>query len=117
MGVPYIYTALAFLFPGYRIRAVSGSPVRHRGADHRYSPNLNHSGGPLRSREFGGGRDPSRYRDSSPPYGRGRGGGRPFSRALDGPGFGPGPFRGEGMSRNNPNVQPREGDWYCPDPA
>ncbi|KAG6723633.1 hypothetical protein I3842_03G217800 [Carya illinoinensis] len=102
--------------PGYRIHAGSGSPVRHRAADHRYSPNFNHSGGLPRSREFGSGRDPSRYRDYSPPYGQGRGGGKPFGRAFDRPGFGPGPFRGEGMSRNNPNVRPREGDWICPDP-
>lgn len=84
--------------------------------DHRYSPDFNHSGGLPRSRDFGSGRDPGRYRDSSPPYGRGRGGGRPFSRAFDGPGLGPGPFRGEGMSRNNPNVRPRDGDWVCSDP-
>ncbi|XP_075641248.1 uncharacterized protein LOC142612952 [Castanea sativa] len=102
--------------PGYRIRAGSGSPVRHRDVDHRYSPDFNHSGGLPRSRDFGSGRDPGRYRDSSPPYGRGRGGGRPFSRAFDGPGLGPGPFRGEGMSRNNPNVRPRDGDWVCSDP-
>ncbi|KAG2713116.1 hypothetical protein I3760_04G159900 [Carya illinoinensis] len=102
--------------PGYTLRAGSGSPVRHRDAGHCYSPNFNHSGGLPRSREFGSGRDPGRYRDSSPPFGRGRGGGRPFGRAFDGPGLGPGAFRGEGMSRNNPNVRQREGDWICPDP-
>lgn len=73
-------------------------------------------GGPARSREVGGVRDAGRFRDSSPPFARGRAGGRPFGRGADGPDFGPGPFRSEGMSRNNPNVRPREGDWFCPDP-
>uniref|UniRef100_A0A5B6ZR13 Putative TATA-binding protein-associated factor 2N n=1 Tax=Davidia involucrata TaxID=16924 RepID=A0A5B6ZR13_DAVIN len=106
-----------FFFSGYRIRAGSGSPVRRRNADHRYSPDFDHSGGPPRSRGFGGGRDPGRYRAYSPPYGRGRAGGRFIGGGLDGPGFGPGPFRGEGIPRNNPNVHPREGDWICPDPS
>ncbi|XP_022732049.1 transcription initiation factor TFIID subunit 15-like [Durio zibethinus] len=104
--------------PGYRIRAGSSSPVRHRDVDHRYGSNFDRSGGPSRSRDFGNGRDPGRYRDSSPPYSRGPGGGRPHnSRGFDGTAYGPAPFRGEGMTRNNPNVHPREGDWICPDPS
>ncbi|KAK1582291.1 hypothetical protein Q3G72_013679 [Acer saccharum] len=103
--------------PGYRNRAGSASPARRRDADHRYGSDFDHSGGVARSREFGSGRDHGRYRDPSPPYGRGRGGGRPFGRGSDGPAFGPGPFRSEGMNRNNPNVRPREGDWFCPDPV
>ncbi|XP_028068711.1 LOW QUALITY PROTEIN: transcription initiation factor TFIID subunit 15b [Camellia sinensis] len=103
--------------PGYRIRAGSGSPVRRRNADHRYSPDFDHPGGHHRNRGYGSMRSPGRYRDYSPPYGRGRGGGGRFmNRGFDGPGFGPGAFRGEGMPRNNPNVRPREGDWICPDP-
>lgn len=102
-----------FVFPGYRIRAGSSSPVHRRDADHRFSSDYNHLS---RSRGYGGGRDPGRYRDPSPPYGRGRVGGRPIGRPFDGPGFVPGLVRGEGNSRNNPNVRPREGDWICPDP-
>ncbi|KAL6963371.1 hypothetical protein U1Q18_045829 [Sarracenia purpurea var. burkii] len=102
---------------GFRIRAGSGSPVRRRIADHRYSPEFDNPGVLPRFRGYAGGRSPGRYRDYSPPYGRGRGGGSRFmDRGFDGPGFGPGPFRGEGLPRNNPNVRPREGDWMCPDP-
>ncbi|KAJ7973839.1 TATA-binding protein-associated factor 2N [Quillaja saponaria] len=103
--------------PGYRIRADSGSPLHHRDANHRYSSNYNQSGSLSHSREYGNGRDTGRYRDYPPSYGRGRVGSRPTGRAFDGPDLGPGPFRGEGMSRNNPNVRPREGDWICPDPS
>lgn len=106
--------------PGYRTRAASGSPVRRRDVDRRYSPELDRMDGIPRHRGFGGARDnirsPPRYRDYSPPRSRGRGG-RSFGRGFDGPGYGPGPVRGEGMHRNNPNVRPREGDWYCPDPV
>ncbi|KAJ0030108.1 hypothetical protein Pint_13206 [Pistacia integerrima] len=101
----------------FRTRAGSVSPIRRRDADHRYGSNFDHSGGMPRSREFGSGKDHDRYRDPSPPYARGRGGGRPFGRGFDGPALGPGPLRGEGMNRNNPNVRPREGDWVCPDPS
>jgi len=108
------------LYPGYRTRAASGSPVRRRDVVRRYSPELDRLDGIPRHRGFGGARDnirsPPRYRDYSPPRSRGRGG-RPFGRGFDGPGYGPGPVRGEGMHRNNPNVRPREGDWYCPDPV
>lgn len=112
-----------FVFPGYRIRAGSSSPVHRsplhrspihrRDADHRFGSDYNHF---PRTRGYGGGRDPGRYRDPSPPYVRGRVGGRPVGRAFNGPGFRPGFARGDGHGRSNPNVRPREGDWLCPDP-
>nr|DAD35553.1 TPA_asm: hypothetical protein HUJ06_006193 [Nelumbo nucifera] len=102
---------------GYGMRAGSSSPMRYRKIEHHYYSDFDHSGGPQRGRGFRGGRGPGRFRDSSPPYGRGRGGGRSSGRGFDGPGYGLGPFRGEGMSRNNPNVSPREGDWICPEPS
>ena len=105
-------------FSGYRIRAGSGSPVRRRNADRRYSPDFDTLSGIPRGRGYGSGRSPGRYRHYSPPYGRGRGGGGRFmDRGFDGPGFGPGPFKGEGLPRNNANVRPREGDWICTDPS
>ncbi|KAF8034346.1 hypothetical protein BT93_C0598 [Corymbia citriodora subsp. variegata] len=96
---------------GFRIRAGSVSPAHHRNAERRYSPDLDR---PPRGREFVGRREPGRFRDSPPHYGRGRGG-RPYGRGFDGPGLGPRPFRGEVVARNNPNVRPRDGDWYCAD--
>ncbi|XP_044463103.1 transcription initiation factor TFIID subunit 15-like isoform X2 [Mangifera indica] len=101
----------------YRTRVGSVSPVRRRDVDHRYSSNFDHSRGMPHSHKFGSGRDHGRYRDPSPPYAQGRGGGRSFGRDFGGPALGPGPLRGEGMNRNNPNVRPREGDWTCPDPS
>ncbi|CAI0628813.1 unnamed protein product [Linum tenue] len=103
---------------GYRMNAGSGSPARRRDGDHRYASDFDHSGGPPRGREFMVGRDAGRFRDSSPPFTRGRssGGGRPLAREFDRPGLGPGPFRGEAINRNNPNVRPRDGDWVCSDP-
>ncbi|GLT48562.1 hypothetical protein SLA2020_221800 [Shorea laevis] len=101
--------------PGSRVRPGSSSPVRRRDADNRHGSDLDCVGGP-RSREFGSGRHPGRHRESSPPYGRGPGSSRSAGGGFDAPGFGPGPFRGEGIARNNPNVRPREGDWICSDP-
>ncbi|CAN1752166.1 hypothetical protein LINPERHAP1_LOCUS4603 [Linum perenne] len=102
----------------YRILAGSASPPRCRDQDRRYAFDFDHLEGPPRGREFMGGRDAGRFRDSSPPFSRGRSGGRPLGRefARPDPGVGPGPFKGEGMSRNNPNMRPREGDWVCADP-
>uniref|UniRef100_A0A2P2IRG3 Uncharacterized protein MANES_03G023100 n=1 Tax=Rhizophora mucronata TaxID=61149 RepID=A0A2P2IRG3_RHIMU len=102
--------------PGYRVHAGSGSPLRRRESDNRYSSHFDHSGSLPRGHEFRGRKDTGRFRDVSPPFARGRGGGKPLGRSFDGPGFGPGPFR-EGTSRNNPNVRPREGDWICSDPS
>ncbi|KAJ6923369.1 LOW QUALITY PROTEIN: hypothetical protein NC652_016874 [Populus alba x Populus x berolinensis] len=107
----WVMVSIGFRFPidfnwlygaGYRLRAGSGSPVRRRDADRRYSSDFDNSGPHLEVviLAMGG----SSFRDSSPPYARGRGGGRPLGRGFDGPGFGPGPLRGEGMSRNNPNM-------------
>ncbi|THG14999.1 hypothetical protein TEA_019377 [Camellia sinensis var. sinensis] len=112
-----IFMGLVPLDIGIEFVQVLVLPVRRRNADHRYSPDFDHPGGHHRNRGYGSMRSPGRYRDYSPPYGRGRGGGGRFmNRGFDGPGFGPGAFRGEGMPRNNPNVRPREGDWICPDP-
>ncbi|KAL1363559.1 hypothetical protein HN51_011770 [Arachis hypogaea] len=99
--------------PGHRTHAGSASPVRRSDADHRYGSDYDNLS---RNRGYGNAREAGRYRDPSPPYGRGRVGGRPVGRAFDRPGFNPGLLRGDNVSRNNPNVRPREGDWFCPDP-
>ncbi|XP_023529921.1 uncharacterized protein LOC111792626 isoform X1 [Cucurbita pepo subsp. pepo] len=98
---------------GYRIHAGSASPTRHRD-DHRYVSDFDRSGDLMRGREFGGRSDHGRYRETSPHYSRRISGGRPYGRGFDSPGLAPGPFRGE--RSNNPNVCPRDGDWYCSDP-
>ncbi|KAL3532468.1 hypothetical protein ACH5RR_005989 [Cinchona calisaya] len=100
---------------GYRMYAGSVSPVRHR-PENRYSPDFDHSGA-TRIHGYGNGRDHGRYRDYSPPYGRARDGSRFNGRGFVGPRYGPGPFRCEVVPRNNPNVRPREGDWFCSDPS
>ncbi|KAK6151811.1 hypothetical protein DH2020_014446 [Rehmannia glutinosa] len=99
------------------MRAGSVSPVRRRDAHHRFSPSFEPSDGASRNRGVGNGREPGRYRDYSPPYGRGKDGGRFPGRDHDQSAGGPGPFRVEGLPRNNPNVRPREGDWICSDPS
>ncbi|XP_068653175.1 transcription initiation factor TFIID subunit 15b-like [Aristolochia californica] len=101
---------------GYGMRAGSVSPFRQRKNDQYYGSDFDHPGGPRRGRGFRGGRGSGRFREFSPPYGRGRGS-RPYGRGFDVPSFEPGPFRDEGLPRNNPNVSPREGDWICSDPA
>nr|GMC58822.1 RNA-binding protein EWS isoform X1 [Ipomoea batatas]GMC63461.1 RNA-binding protein EWS isoform X1 [Ipomoea batatas] len=98
---------------GYRMRAGSVSPVRHRNTDRQFSPDFVHPGGPPRGHGFGNGRDPGRYRDYSPPYGRGRESNRFVGRSYDRPGNAPGSFKGENVARSNPNVRSREGDWIC----
>ncbi|CAN4101586.1 unnamed protein product [Withania somnifera] len=115
-GPPYSRSDRLSDSHGYRAHAGSVSPVRHRKADHRYSPDFDHSGGPPRSRGVGSGRDPGRHRDYSPPYGRGRQAGRFMGRSYDRPGYGAGQVRGEGLPKSSPNVRPRDGDWMCPDP-
>ncbi|KAL4194014.1 hypothetical protein AMTRI_Chr05g57120 [Amborella trichopoda] len=99
-------------------RAGSASPLRHRKVDHHYGSDFDHFGGSRRGRGFRGGRGRGRFRDfSPPPFGRGRGG-RSYGRGFEGPDYGSPPsFRGETMSRNNPNVPPREGDWICSEPS
>ncbi|KAL3839888.1 hypothetical protein ACJIZ3_024479 [Penstemon smallii] len=102
---------------GYRMRAGSVSPVRNRDERHRFSPGFERSGGAPRGRGFGRGRGPARHRDYSPPYGRGRFAGRFGGKGYDRFTHGPGPLRVDGLPRNNPNVQPRDGDWICKDPS
>lgn len=90
--------------------------------DMYYSLDFDHSGG-HQDRSYGNGRDSrdyGRYRDLSLPHcNRGRNGARIGGKVYDGPGYdqGQGTFKGDGASRNNPNVRPREGDWFCSDPA
>ncbi|XP_042041749.1 RNA-binding protein EWS [Salvia splendens] len=103
---------------GYRKRAGSDSPIRRRDAHRRSSPGFE-TFGSSRGRGFRNEREPGQYRDYSPPYARGKDGGRFPGRGYDhlarGSG-GPEPLRVEGVPRNNPNVRPREGDWFCQDP-
>ncbi|OWM89881.1 hypothetical protein CDL15_Pgr012518 [Punica granatum] len=99
---------------GYRTRARSLSPARRRNSERRYSSDFDH---PPHGWEFRSHREAGRFRDHAPPNERGRAGGRSYSHGFAGPGLDPSPFRGEVTGRNNPNVRPREGDWYCPDPA
>ncbi|XP_010548706.1 PREDICTED: uncharacterized protein LOC104820053 [Tarenaya hassleriana] len=103
---------------GHRTRAGSRSPARRADRDHGYGSDIDHSSGAPRGHEFGNRRETSgRYRDHSPSGIRGGAGARSNGRGLDGPGLGRGPIRGDGIQRNNnPNVRPREGDWFCPDP-
>ncbi|KAL3825162.1 hypothetical protein ACJIZ3_021191 [Penstemon smallii] len=100
---------------GYRMRASSVSPVCHRDENHRFSQDFKHSGSPQKSHGFGRGREPAnaRHSDYSLPYGCGRFPSKGYGR----PTHGSGPIRRESLPRNNPNVQPREGDWICPDPS
>lgn len=116
MMIGCLYIGLQWLFSGYRLRAGSVSPVRRRDTRHRFSPGFEHSDGALRGRGFGNGRDTGRYRDYSPTYGRGKDGSRFAGRGYDQSASGLGALRGDGLRRNNPNVQPREGDWVCSDP-
>ncbi|GAB2292294.1 hypothetical protein Dimus_026542 [Dionaea muscipula] len=102
---------------GDKTWAHSGSPIHRREVGHRYSPDIDKQGD-LRRRGFQSDMDalryPGRYRDS--PTSHYRRGARPFRRAFEDRGLGPGLLRGDALQRNNPNVRPRDGDWYCPDP-
>nr|ABR16767.1 unknown [Picea sitchensis] len=78
---------------------------------------------PHHSGSFRGGRDRGRFEDRfAPPLpaaGRGRGM-PPYGRGFSGPGYGRAdsfPLEEEGLRRNNPNIEPREGDWICPESA
>uniref|UniRef100_A0A7N0V8A0 Secreted protein n=1 Tax=Kalanchoe fedtschenkoi TaxID=63787 RepID=A0A7N0V8A0_KALFE len=103
-------------FSGYRVHAGSVSPVRHRNGDHHFNSTFAHSDDmPHRGR--GRGRDSGKFNESPPRFSRGRGGARPLGRGSAGHVVRSGPFRGETTGKSNPNVQPREGDWYCSDPA
>ncbi|KFK29447.1 hypothetical protein AALP_AA7G135600 [Arabis alpina] len=104
---------------GHRTRASSSSPPRRAYEDHRHGSDLNHSGAPPRGREFNSRREVSgRHRDYSPPYARGGAGARPYGRGFDVPEPAHGPFKSEGIGRNNnTKVQPRDGDWYCQNPS
>ncbi|XVE70438.1 hypothetical protein DITRI_Ditri10aG0072700 [Diplodiscus trichospermus] len=110
-------TGIIGFFPRYRICAGSSSPLHRRDSNHHCGFNFDHSGGLPRSRDFVNRRDLGRHRDPSLVYSRRPVGGRQqSSRTFDGTGYGLGSFKGEHVTRNNPNVCPKEEDWICPDP-
>ncbi|CAM8945452.1 unnamed protein product [Rhodiola kirilowii] len=102
--------------PGYAVHAGSVSPVRRRNEDRHFHSAFDHSGAmPHRGR--GRGRDSGRYRESSPRFSRGMGVDRSWGRGSGGHRLRPGPFKADTAGKSNPNVEPREGDWYCSEPA
>lgn len=90
--------------------------MRRRNDDHHFNSTFDRFNASPQQ-EQGRGRDFGRYHQSPPRFSRGGGADRSLGRDSAGIRPHPGYLRGETAGKSNPKIEPREGDWYCSDPA